>query len=318
MITKEHDRMNKLTITKKRGIDLYCNLYNATPDRLYHERHARVLPHPADIVNEKLGNVVNSYLSVCNDREVDGSPLDGKEERIKALVLEVDSFYDAMFLVIKSLTPPSSEDNKDAIKWLREAGSRPAKTFIGDTKKQHAPFRVMANKLKHDHAAIMYLTVTNHHNVDVHGFYIQSVVGEGDRRGPDPEVHKELQRNVATAFSYNHFLLYTVGSLVHYMHRLNKCLFADKPSEHVPLNLLFTLACSASKLSQEFFPDEYRRSYARVVSQNDGYSVTPNYRYKINQNEEVGSIRSVRCGMSVNARTNKSHAIVPYFPLLNR
>jgi len=300
----------------KNGIPLYGNLLELKPDQVFHEKHTNKLAHPADILSDKLGNL-NRRLKSMVDHQYDEPISDYKTTSISNYILEIDAFYDSLFLIIKCLTKPEGIDNQDVTIWLKSIKSQIYTSFVGATNQNHKLFRDMSNKIKHDHVNISTLTIHNHKNIMVPGFFIQSITGENDQRGPDPKIHTPYNGS-KTAFSYNHFILHGTGCIFYNLYHLNKIFFNTKTkADHREYNALY-IAEICEKIGHDFFPDEYSRPYAFVKRQTDGRILFKYpYRYK-NRKEQFQNIHQVSGHLNFNQRTGSSHGILPYFPLLKR
>ncbi len=197
--------------SEKNAFPLLRNLLDADSSRLFHEQHEIKQAHPADILTDKLLYLNVKFQTFWKNSSLetqwDNSKNNPKGDSISDYILELDSFYDSLFLIIKCFEPPREQDNKDATRWLKGIKSVRNQKFLDSTSQSQKLFRDMANKLKHGHVSISMLTISNHKNIPVDGFYIQSIVGPNDQRGPDPDIH-QLYRGAATAISYNHFALH--------------------------------------------------------------------------------------------------------------
>lgn len=308
--------MPEIYLTSK-GIPLYGNLLELKPDQLFHEKHINKLAHPADILSDKLSSL-NRKLKSMVDHLHDEPIRDEKISSISNYILEIDSFYDSLFLIIKCLTEPKGIDNQDVTIWLKSIKSQHYNYFIGATKKNHELFRNISNKIKHDHVGISTLTIHNHKNIEVHGFYIRSITGENDQRGPDPKIHPSYE-GCATAFSYNHFILHSVGCIFHYLEYLNKSFFKAKPKNEYKESNSLDIVSSCENIADSFFPDEYSKPYAFIKRQNNGrILINYPYRYKSSKKEMFQKIHGVNGYLEFNQRTSSSHAILPYLPLIKR
>jgi hypothetical protein len=308
--------MNSFKITKHKGIYLHSNLLQAKEETLHHERHKNILAHPADILSDKTSILSKDVCKLISAAYVSDPLSEELQALTKNTILASNEFYDALFLIIKCLTPPTEIDNKDVTRWLKENKSKACSRFIDATSASHKPFRDMANKLKHGHANIANLELVNHRGARVYGFYIQTAVGAEDQRGPDPEIHKRYKKIVNTAFSYNHFLLYLIGHIYNCMYQLNKCIFERKPTRCEPFNDLLELTAHFEHIEQQFFPDEFLRPFANIKKEADGYNVEFPYRHKKSIEENFDRIDFTRAYQAFNPRTGKSHAIIPYLQLL--
>ncbi|MER0170686.1 MAG: hypothetical protein DU489_08805 [Nitrosomonas sp.] len=307
--------------SEKNAFPLLKNLLDADPSRLFHEQHEIKQAHPADILTEKLNRINAKFQTFWKNRSLEtqcgDSKNDPKIESISDYILELDSFYDSLFLIIKCFEFPQGQDNKDAIKWLQGKKSNIYHNFLGSTKQSQKLFRDIANKLKHDHVSISILTVHNHKNIPVDGFYIQSIVGPNDQRGPDPDIHKPYKRS-ATAMSYNHFALHSIGCLFLHLDKLNKSLFPKNSSNifeqsAAARGIIFT----CEFIEHDFYPDEYEKPFIGIKRVDaDKVSLIYPHRYKKSANEFFDKINRVNAPRKFNQRTDSSNGIIPYLPLL--
>jgi len=308
--------MTEAYLSKENGLSLYDNLLDLSPDYLFHEKHPEKLPHPADILNEKINKLSKKIKPLISDQ--DNAKHQEKSELISSYILELDSFYDSLFLIIKCLTRPQETNNKDTIKLLKSINPEHYKRFIGATKNLHNSFRVISNKIKHDHVNISTLTIRNHNNRVVHGFYIQSSTGENDLRGPGTMIH-ESYFGCRTAFSYNHFLLQSIGCIFTYLDQLNKTLFKVRSKTKYDQSELLTIFNNCKIIPYDFFPDEYSRPFARIKDTMDGRTFFEYpYIYKNLRKESFENIYEVKAHLEINPRTGQSNKTIPYLPLINR
>jgi hypothetical protein len=302
---------------ENKGIQLYSNLINLENSKLFHNAHANILPHPADILLERLRSL-HSKLEDIKKCDCDASLNNKIQESVFSYILEIDRFYDSLFLIIKCLAEPQGDDNKDVTIWLRAIKSKEYNDFVGPTSSRHKVFRDVSNKIKHGHVAISRLTIENHNHDIVNGFCVTGVIGENDLRGPDHDIHK-LYYGCATAFSYNHFILYSVGCLCVYMYHLNKVLFKKQSQVKHNNNYLFNIIQLCQDIPHKFFPDEYSRPYAFLKKQNDGRILVKfPYRYKANKKEIFQNIYRVLGHVYYNERTSTANGKLPYLQLTGR
>lgn len=304
-------------IFKPNQLELYSNLVEADKSILYHEKHDNLLPHPADILSGKIDELVRVHGNLFSERNSETPSFINSLEHVKQFIYSIDGFYDSLALIIKCFTPPSGDDNKDASKWLKQQKSIYYKNILDSTSALHADFKNMANRLKHDDAKIASASILNHKNTSVPGFYVQVITGKNDQRGPAPDIHKKYKKTVSTAFSYNHTILRSIGHLVNCTSRLNRIIFQKKkPSSHQNFSSFFSLLQIGFKVDAQFFPDEYERPYARIVKNGDNFNVEYNFRYKKSPGEDFDKIKSFSSPAHFNQRTNTSHVVIPYLPLM--
>lgn len=300
------------------GHKLYRHLTALTNSLLFHEQHSAPLAHPADLLSEKLAEVVDLYVRLADN--VRGSEVSAERADLtKALVLSVNEFYDQLFLIIKCLTPPdpaAGQRQTDVLKQLRDSNAPAFSKFYAPTKGEHKLIRDIANVLKHQPSSIVLLQLVNHRGVAVQGFIVQVVIGPDDLRGPSRAIHPMYRMKVNTGISFNHFLLNVLGRIFSYMERLDAALFTvNSPEADCRLTNLDRLIASAQAIEHEFFPDEYHRPFARLMTIRETKVVTFPARYRLSRNENPDRIQSVNIPGVFNQRTSRSHQMLPYLQL---
>lgn len=306
---------NKYIYSESKGLSLYSNLIDADGAILYHEKHENILAHPADIFRDKINALASRFKSLTEITEP--NPFEEKNiKHTKDFILGMDEFYDSLILVIKCFTKPTQPDNKDVPSWLKSQKSPIYTTFAGATKRDHDIFRKMANKIKHDHVSIGFTKLRNHNRREVYGFYVERAIGVDGLRGPDPEIHKKYKQTIHTAFSYNHFILYSVGCIFHYIHWLNKSIFDKKSQNHHPFSPLSSILSLANNTEIQFFPDEFVRPFSKIEHHNEEYKIEYPYRYPKKLREDFDEIKSYSSPLLFNQRTNRSHSALPYMQLI--
>jgi hypothetical protein len=300
------------------GHKLYRHLVGVPESALFHELHATPLAHPADLLSEKLTEVVDVYARLVNDLKNSEASMQ-RAELTKAMVLNVNEFYDQLFLVIKCLTPPGSaagQRQTDVLTLLRESNGAVLNKFYALTKGEHGLIRTIANVLKHQPSSVGLLQIVNHRGVTVQGFVVQVVIGPDDLRGPSREIHSMYRSKVNTGISFNHFLLNVLGRVFSYMERLDAALFAaSTPEADGQLAILDRLIAIAQTIEHEFFPDEYKKPFAQLTTRRETKVVTFPFRYRLARGENPDSIQSVNSHGFINQRTSRSHQMFPYLQL---
>lgn len=307
------------------GSSLYNHLASAEASELFHEKHSKPMAHPSDIYSEKLEQVVDLYARLV--KKFTQSDEDNECcELIKNLIEATNEFYDLHFSIIKCFTQSSIDDDDNSetqlkiINFLKKSNKEVFNKFYAPTKGEHTLVRDIANALKHQHSKIMLIDLHNFNGKKVYGFFIQTIVGTNDLRGPSREIHKMYKEQINTAFSFNHFLLNILGRIMCYSEKLDKALFSSRTSTNtkkkIPSNILDKLMVSASSLQEEFFPDEYHRPFAKIKNLRDSYIITFPARYKINKkNTNTDFITNVKMHIPINQRTSESHQFLPYLQL---
>lgn len=306
--------MNDRVITETKGIDIYCNLYKLTDNEWQINESEYLHSHPADILRDKIAKITRS-LEKIQATVNDDSLISEKNDHTKEYILNIDSLHDSFFLIIKSLTPKNGEDNKDAQQWLKRVKPNSYISFNGSTSQRHELIRKMANKLKHDHTEVRPYVMHNHNNKEVRGFYINSVISRDGLNAPDTEIHKKYGKSY-TAFSYNHFILYSIGVIFHHLTKLNDALFKTKKCSEINHDF-YTLLQKSANIEHQFFPDEYSRAFLSVKKSENIYLINSLYRYNKKKNEDVDKIYGYSHQLFNNQRTQCARAIIPYLPLLH-
>jgi len=300
----------ELRVSPKNGVKLYSNLMNTEDE--YSSEHK--IKHPADIFRvsiEKLDSAFDDLLLMKESHASDPR----KEKAIFNYILELDAFYDRLLLIMKGMTAPSQEDNKDVTKWLTNNNANQYNQFKDATAKPHNIIRKAANGIKHDTLAVEYLTVNNHKNIQVEGFYFSNIVGDDELIGPEPEIHKSY-KDSSTAFSNDYFIRYTAGFVASCIFHLNHILFKgckNKPSKFDVLHSYFTKKQVSGQL---LFPNEYNSDVASFKE--DSNSIIIKYPSKEKRDVNVDLIASVRPFFRINQRTSRSNNQMPYFKLLSK
>ncbi|ELU2537229.1 hypothetical protein QPI26_004228 [Vibrio vulnificus] len=299
----------ELRVSHKTGLKLYSNLISI--DTVYHEELR--IKHPADILKnsiEKLEFALNEFIDGRSRHVLDES----KERSIRNYICELDSFYDRLLLVMKALTKPSHEDNKNADIWLKENNSEKYTLFKDSVSQTHKMIRDISNVIKHDAHSVGYLTVTDHEGKLVDGFYFSNVVGEKELLGPCPRIHEEY-RGASTAISYDFFLRYSLGFVVSCLYQVNRIFFKGSKPKPMVFQSFIQYVEKHLEVGTHMFPNEYGRAVA-YLSQ-DKMCVVVKYPYREKKSDDVDRILSVQPFFRFNQRTNSANDKFPYFQLLS-
>lgn len=217
----------QLNIKPNESIKLVSNLYDLSEDSSCYKLHK--IPFPAELLLGKLKKVSWSLDEVIKIKDEQWFDEGQNEKIIFDYVKYLDDLNDSLLQVMKALTPYtiSQEDIKEADKWLKKYNSDNYTKFKDVTLADNEFIRVSSNNIKHGNVKITPLSITNHNNKKVFGFYFADILDEEQLSGPKSEIHKPY-KNTTTAFSFNHFLLRTAGVMALNFYWLNKILFKNE------------------------------------------------------------------------------------------
>ena len=303
----------QLNIKKNQSIKLLNNLHNLTEEKSYYKKHR--IRFPADLLNEKIKKVNLSLTELLSKIDIyEGFDNGEFEKTIFDYVKYLDDLNDSLLQIMKALTPFKNdyEDIKDVDKWLKEYNSEKYTMFKDATFADNDFIRISSNNIKHGNVRITTLELVNHKYKKVRGFYFSDILDENELFGPKPEIHKHY-KNTMTAFSFNHFLLRTAGVVALNFYWLNKIIFKkEKAKINNDHNCIMHSFFSKFKdIEEEFFPDEYRVKYAKIV-QNHTHITIMYQRYL--KNEKFDDIKSIMPTFKFNGN-KKSNEKIPYLSL---
>lgn len=299
----------ELRVSRESGLKLYSKLTEL--ETKFHEEH--LMKHPADVLEASIEKLCFSLKKLLSTRNIHGFD-DNKGKAICDHFLEVDSFYDRLFLIMKALSPVSGTDNKDAILWLKENNHDAYSRFKDSTAKAHKLIRKVSNGIKHDSLSVEYLILTDHRNREVDGFYFAKTVGEKELQGPCKDIHDDYKGS-STAISYDYFIRYTAGFVALCLFHLDKIFFKKVKNSKVKFLRLYQFFEKQKDVGDLVFPNEYGCNLADFRIEN--FSVIVKFPSRIKKNNEVDKILGVKPLFKFNRRTNSSHNQWPYFKLLS-
>ncbi len=303
-------------VTGEGSFPLYNHLFSLGESDLGH-----VMRHPADTLLIKIGNVERTLnllaLNIPNSIDDEDNPnFDNEMSKIVFdYVIALDELYDAVLIIMKSISPKSDSENKDANLWLMKNQREQLTRFKGSVDRYHKLIRNIANKIKHDVLDLTCLRIKNSKGEIVYGFYFSNIIGGEDLSGPDPEIHKEYKGS-STAFSYNFFVRYTIGYVTYCMRVVNDIWFAGKP-EKVERSMpgILSIINKLNQVSDSFFPDEYLNYVSKLIEDNGKLCVEFPSKAPYDR-ANVDKIKSVLTSLKFNQRTGKAHDKFPYHKLI--
>lgn len=288
------------------------------------QEHEYIQALPIDTYLRKISDVKQSLQELVNYSKNPLSYNTSISHPLKSYVQSLSAFYDNIFRILKyTHSMEGKKDKADAINWIKNHGSLSSQGFFKKTKVQQDLISRIDNKLKHDDVKIIdfhiekkYLDIpTKQTHVElVEGFYINAVIDKEDLWGPDPSIHSYIDGKIATATSYNFFILNTCYSLIHWLKTLSSMLKkGNKGLPKVVDSSLATILDIASNIEENFFPDEYNKAYLSICKTNKGYVLDYPYRFKVRSKDRL-LIEGVISGrMDANTRTNTANQKMPYF-----
>lgn len=251
-------------------------------DILFYEEHR--LRHPLGIctVSEsRFYRALQSLMDFLGDAEdikryrKDDSLFLKTKEAISSLT----AYIDDMYLVFKCYYPANRVDKKItfADRWLEKAGCNEIANFKSSIKEFTEPFIIADDCIKHNHARIAQLRFNTLIYGSAYGFYVLDMSDTGALT-PNEEIHPEF-KGMATAFSYNRFLLQLISSFYfvssHAERTLRKILTQEfdfsPPSGKTDIDsssIIDLIKQLNGTLTKILFDDEYEKC-AQVEYEND-------------------------------------------------
>lgn len=289
-------------------------------------QHKHIKSLPIDIYSRKIKDI---ELSLKNLIDYSVAPIgysESSEHPVKSYIQALASFYDNIFRILKYTQDIDNvKDSSNSIAWIRKNGNELNKSFFKNTETQQKLISKIDNKIKHDDVRVKECEINKtfiskstgiESKENIKGFFINSIIDDEGLWGPDPEIHQYLDKITATAFSYNFFILTTCYSFLHWLEILGKIL-VKYPSKNNTYqdSSLSNILNMVSKIEEVFFPDEYKKAYAKVVKQEDGFSIIYPYSYPKLKKDKLLLEGRVIGEMDFNPRTSSSKQKIPYLNL---
>lgn len=296
-----------LHISTIKGLKLYNNLSSIEDSNSFYIEHE--MRHPRKTLENKISALsvsLDNLLAKMSSHNFDPE----KHEAISNYLQNINHLYDGLLLIMKATTKPnpSNKNETDIKKWLSENNHKAYTSFKDSTVSHHNFIRKASNLIKHDDVKIDYLYLKNHKGKKVEGFYLSKIVDNKQLSGSISDIHKEYKGS-PTAFSFNHFLLRTMGVIALLFYQLNRIIFSKKSSEPQNGKMFLELFRKVSNLKEEFFPDEYGIAYAKLIGMEN--SVTLSYPHRYKRKEKFDNITSVHPTFEFSQPVQ-----FPYFKLL--
>lgn len=282
-----------IKVFKNGGISLHTNLSNLQETDIKHQ-----IRRPIEIFDIKMKKITAALKDLDKELESNKNETifdhDGTlEKRIFDYVQAIDELYDTSFLIMKAVNETISKDNSNAILWCKENCKDKYSGFKGAVDRYHDIIRKISNKIKHDSLKIDFLTLMDNKDNPIHGFYFSNIIGEKNLNGADLEIHAEYKGS-STAFSFNHFIKYTVGFVFYLLDKLNAILFKGekiKNNDYLDCSESLSLISVSKKYKPFFFPDEFSKYVMYVEENKNSFSII----FPYIQNISIGfSIKSIR------------------------
>ena len=301
----------QLNIRPNKNIKLLQNLYYLSEEESFYKKYK--VRFPAELIIDKMLMVNLALDEVLNIKD----NMDCDDQKRAKIIFDyikyLDDLNDALLLTIKALTPypEKQNDEKEVDKWLKKYNANSYTKFKDATFSDNDFIRVSSNNIKHDDVRVNFMSLINHNQKNVYGFYLSDILDEYESSGPKPEIHKPY-KNTTTAFSFNHFLLRTAGVVALNFYWLNKIIFNKTKKKPHSDNTILSFFSKLKGIEHEFFPDEYNVKYAHI--QNNKEFITVLYQ-KYSSKENFDTIQKIN--LTLKARVGKSEKL-PYVTLINQ
>jgi len=197
----------------------------------------------------------------------------GLIDKCEKLIANICSFYDESFLILVSLSNPSSKNPTTAYDWLKENGYDSGSLLRSYCYEAIKTWQEIYNRLKHNNQKLSYLIASKNDN-HVEGFYMEGYTKDNSI-GPDPTFHSK-SNNMSQGISFKKFfreifLTYNYISdnllkivehhlLKYHNHKLNYKITATFDE-----SIIKTLWDKLSSMDYVYFPDEYKIKYTIVT-----------------------------------------------------
>ncbi len=276
----------------------------------FSDEHIKTLP--IDVFENKLNQLNIQYEILLDYSKKELNYQETATHPIKEFISAIDSFYDSIFLILKyKYNKATSKDSKNAIAWLRKENKPIYNQFTRPTNSIFEKIRKISNVMKHDVYDIREIQIINHKNQMVRGFNISTIVQDDQLRGPNTDIHPLYKGKYHTGISYNHLMLLSVYNILNITDTLMKIL-NPKKIINTEFQVFSRLLELGSRIPNEFFPDEYKIAYAKIVKlDNNNFKVEYPYRYKMKK-ENPDHIFGCQCQLGYNSRENRSYEQIPY------
>lgn len=308
----------EINIKQGQSVKVINNLFNLSEKTGNYKKYQIV--HPGSLLLnkvKKLNLALDDILLVKKEIEENNNSMDFDlkyEKVIFDYIKMIDELNDTYLLVIKSMTPYKYDykNHKDVNEWLKVNEVENYKKYKDATFTENSYIRLLGDFVKHDDVRVAFLLMNNYKNNKVFGFYLYDVLDENELHGPNPKIHQEYKKS-STAFSFNHFILKTLGIVAYNLFWLNKIIFQKEKSKPFRDNTLYGLFKKVADLNTDFFPDEYQKKYLWIVKNKD--FLTLKYQKYIGK-ENFDIIDNIKWSVKMFEHKNESNNRLPYLPLV--
>lgn len=292
-------------------------------------QHQYIKNLPIDTYVRKIRDVELSLKTLINYSRSPIEYSESPEHPVKSYIQSLASFYDNIFRILKyTQNLDDKTDLENAIIWINKNGNKLNKSFFRKTQMQQRLISRIDNKLKHDDVRIKECEISKKFiskstgietSENIKGFFVNSMVDDKGFWGPDPKIHNYIDDITATAFSYNFFILNTCYSLLHWLEVLGNILKKDLSKKSSYQNhSLSNILNMVSGIEENFFPDEYKKAYVKVIKEKEGFSINYPYNFPKLKKDRLLLEGRIIGGMDFNPRTSSSKQKIPYFNLAEK
>lgn len=309
----------ELNIKQGQSVKLINNLFNIPAEKEYYKKYKLV--HPASLLLNKLKKIklsLDDILVLKQEIEQNNNIMNFDiryEKVIFDYIKALDELNDSYLFVIKATTLYNYDYKfyKDVNEWLKINNIENYKKYKSATFQENSFIRLLGDHVKHDDVKVAFLYLENFNHQKIYGFYLYDVIDEDEMHGPNPNIHVEY-KNSSTAFSFNNFILKTLGIISYNMFWLNKIIFNKEKLKPYRDNILYELFSKSRTLEKLFFPDEYDKKYLHIVKNRD--SLNLRYEKYLGLNNDIVKIENIEWGISVIENKNYAKNKLPYLPLV--
>jgi len=232
-------------------------------------------------------NTLNIYSR--SDHRSPQTVLNILNKQLPSSIAHLCSFYDELFLILKSITYEKNHEKKEAASWLRDNKIYSGNQIKGSCYSAIAFWYDINNRIKHNNQRFNSVEIIGEEYIS-HGFYLEGVKEDG-KPYIDTDVHNKIRNSFGVTFQRAICHLFTIYFFI--AHKFEKTIINHLKKEY---NFKLGLNYIAPKKSEDriqkiwesitnwemrFFPSEYGYSYSKISFNGNSYMI----RYPITINQ---------------------------------